>query len=209
MANTYTMDNPTPPIWSDEPRYSRDWLINKNADKQNADMEFVFFWRTGDIRHEPACCFSQWQYSEFVVGDLNFTCTEQYMMAFKAQLFGDKEIEKEILETHDPRRMKSLGRKVKNFDNQTWDKEKYSIVLNGNYYKFTQNKDMRDILIATGDKIIVEASPLDKIWGIGYSEKNPSACDPKSWRGLNLLGFALMEVRDEIKAMYQSDEKPN
>jgi ribA/ribD-fused uncharacterized protein len=81
---------------------------------------------------------------------------------------------------------------------------KYSIVLNGNYHKFAQNKEMREALLATGDKILVEASPLDTVWAIGYSEKNPNAANPAHWRGLNLLGFALMEVRDEIKTVYQN-----
>jgi len=187
------------------PRYSKDWLSGKNT-----NTDFVFFWKPGDIEYEPECCFGQWQYSEFTAAlaePVDFTCTEQYMMASKAQIFGDKEIEKEILETRDPKQMKSLGRKVRNFDPKVWDEIKYSIVLNGNYYKFAQNKTMRDILINTGDKVLVEASPLDTIWGIGFAESNPKAADPKSWRGLNLLGFALMEVRDEIKTVYQNYDK--
>ena len=100
--------------------------------------------------------------------------------------------------------MKALGRKVRNFDPQVWDKVKYSIVLNGNYYKFTQNKEMMDFLLSTGDKILVEASPLDTIWGIGLDKDNEKAHNIASWRGKNLLGFALMEVRDEIRKLYQN-----
>ena len=111
------------------------------------------------------------------------------------------------METNDPKQIKALGRKVKNFDGEIWRKLRYSVVLNGNYYKFAQNKNMRDILLATEDKILVEASPLDTIWGIGYAKNSPAATDPKAWRGLNLLGFALMEVRDEIRRVYANYEK--
>ena len=126
------------------------------------------------------------------------------MMAEKARLFGDKEVEKEIMNTSDPKLMKALGRKVRNFDPQVWDKVKYSIVLNGNYYKFTQNKEMMDFLLSTGDKILVEASPMDTIWGIGLSKDNEKSQNIAAWRGKNLLGFALMEVRDEIRKLYQN-----
>ena len=184
------------------PKYSKEWLK-----KQGPDMEFVFFWKPGDIEREPECCFGQWQYSEFTEDEQSYTCTEQYMMASKARVFSDEETEEAIMEASDPKQMKALGRKVRNFDAETWDRVKYSIVLAGNYYKFTQNQKMMDILLATGDKVLVEASPLDTIWGIGYSKSNPAASDAASWRGLNLLGFALMEVRDEIKAVYQNYHK--
>ena len=89
-------------------------------------------------------------------------------------------------------------------NDEVWDKAKYSIVLNGNYYKFTQNKEMMDFLLSTGDKILVEASPMDTIWGIGLSKDNEKAQNIAAWRGKNLLGFALMEVRDEIRKLYQN-----
>lgn len=186
------------------PRYSKDWLINKHT-----SAEYVFFWKPGDIEYEPECCLGQWQYSEFRSEHLNYKCTEQYMMAEKARLFEDVEIEKEIMKTTDPKQMKSMGRKVKNFHDKIWDRSKYSVVLNGNYLKFTQNPKMRNILLATGDKVLVEASPLDKVWGIGFSKSNSNAVNPSDWRGLNLLGFALMEVRDEIKNVYRNYDKIN
>ena len=113
------------------------------------------------------------------------------------------------MQTSDPKEMKALGKKVKNFDQVIWDKVKYSIVLNGNYYKFSQNPEMRDFLISTGDKILVEASPLDRIWGIGLSAQDHNANKPEAWKGENLLGFALMEVRDELKKMYTNYHKVN
>jgi ribA/ribD-fused uncharacterized protein len=137
----------------------------------------------------------------------NLTCTEQYMIASKAWIFGDEEIKKEILESRDPKTMKSLGRKVRNFDPIIWEITRHSIVLNGNYHKFAQNKKMRNILFGTGDRILVEASPMDTIWGIGLGENNADATKPSNWRGSNLLGFALMEVRDELRRVYQNYDK--
>jgi ribA/ribD-fused uncharacterized protein len=196
-------------FWNEngEPKYSREWLMKQNA----SQMDFAFFWHKGDIEHDPYCCFSQWQYSEFMEEELstlkNLTCTEQYMMASKAWIFGDGEIKKEILETRDPKQMKSLGRKVRNFDAKIWNETKHSVVLNGNYHKFSQNKDIRDILLGTGDKILVEASPMDTIWGIGLSANNVDAAIPSNWRGSNLLGFAFMEVRDELRQVYKNYDK--
>ena len=127
------------------------------------------------------------------------------MMAAKAELFGDKEIRKEILNISEQKKMKSLGRKVKNFDQNVWDKFKYSIVLNGNWCKFSQNRELREFLLSTGDKILVEASPYDSIWGIRISASSPEAKNPMKWRGQNLLGFALMEVRDELRRVTQNE----
>ena len=96
-------------------------------------------------------------------------------------------------------KIKGLGRKVKNFDENIWNEVKYHIVLTGNYYKFSQNKQLRQVLLSTGEGILVEASPLDMIWGIGIDANNENAYHPGKWNGSNLLGFALTEVREEIK----------
>ncbi len=100
--------------------------------------------------------------------------------------------------------MKALGRQVRGFDERLWGEVRYSVVLSGNYYKFTQNPAMMRFLLATGDKILVEASPLDKIWGIGLGRQSENASRPSAWRGQNLLGFALMEVRDELRRLYKN-----
>lgn len=120
------------------------------------------------------------------------------MMACKAELFGDQEIRKQILGCSDPKQIKALGRKVRGFDQAVWDKFKYAIVLNGNWCKFSQNRELREFLLSTGDSVLVEASPYDRIWGIQLSADAPEAQNPFGWRGENLLGFALMEVRDEL-----------
>ncbi len=180
-------------------KYSLSTLL-KNTHYDEKD--FVFFWKPSENKTDKSC-LGQWQHSDFTVDIDDYTCAEQYMMAEKARLFEDEVIEKQILQTRDPKQIKALGKKVKNFDQILWDKTKYSIVLNGNYYKFSQNKSMRDFLLSTGDKLLVEASPLDTIWGIGLSENDPKAYQPSLWRGKNLLGFALMEVRDELQNVYK------
>lgn len=180
-------------------KYSRE-RISHQAKFDESD--FIFFWKPSTNQADKAS-FGQWQPSFFQVDADEYVCAEQYMMAEKARLFDDEAIEAHIMQTHDPKQMKALGKKVKNFDQNVWNKAKYAIVLNGNYYKFTQNKPMRDFLLSTGDKILVEASPLDTIWGIGLSENDPKALHPSTWRGSNLLGFALMEVRDELRRLYQ------
>ena len=116
-------------------------------------------------------------------------------MAGKAELFGDQE----ILACSAPQQIKTLGRKVRGFDQKVWDRFKYAIVLNGNWCKFSQNRDLREFLLSTGDGVLVEASPYDSIWGIRLSASSPEAQDPMKWRGQNLLGFALMAVRDELR----------
>ena len=183
-------------------QYSREKLVVEYTEK----TEFLFFWKpqNGVINES---CLGQWQVSKFSVDVDEYSCAEQYMMAEKARLFEDDEIRQRIMEASDPKAIKALGKKVKNFDQTVWDKAKYSIVLNGNYYKFSQNKEMREYLISTENKILVEASPLDTIWGIGLSKENTKAYNPNTWRGKNLLGFALMEVRDELKNVYKNYSK--
>ena len=127
------------------------------------------------------------------------------MMAAKAELFGDKEIRDQILKCSDQKQIKALGRKVRGFEQKVWDKFKYAIVLLGNWHKFSQNRELREFLLSTGDSVLVEASPYDAIWGIRLAASSPEAQDPMKWRGQNLLGFALMEVREELRRVTQNE----
>ena len=129
------------------------------------------------------------------------------MMAEKARLFEDKETLEKIMEARSQGKIKALGREVKHFDQTEWDKCKYTIVLTGNFQKFLQNPELKDFLLRTGDKILVEASPRDRIWGIGMGKANENAENPAAWRGRNLLGFALMEVRDELRRVCANEDK--
>lgn len=195
------------PLWhpTGEPKYSRIWLEQEEANgKQHG---FCLFWgnrppKDGGITKS---CLSQWWMEEFYFDGHNYCCMEQFMMEKKAQLFGDKEIRQQILDSHSPDKIKALGRKVRRFDQTLWDQVKYSIVLNGNRYKFNQNRRLRDFLLSTGDSVLAEASPYDTIWGIGLSADAPDAQNPLNWPGQNLLGFALMEVRDELRRVTQNE----
>lgn len=149
-------------------------------------------------------CLSQWYIRDFVVNGVKYCCMEQYMMAQKAVYFGDTEMYHKIMNSNNPKDIKALGRKVRNFDSKAWDKVKRDIILTGNYCKFSQNKDLREFLIHTTGCVLVEASPYDKIWGIGLRVTDPDFQNIKNWPGQNLLGFSLMQVRDEISRVYQN-----
>lgn len=152
--------------------------------------EFVFFWNG---------IYSQWYPSTFVVDDVKYTSAEHYMMAEKARLFDDSIALQSILKIGTtPSQAKSIGRMVRNFDEGAWDNIKFNVVVTGNFAKFTQNSTLCMQLKDTVDKIIVEASAYDKIWGIGLSEDDCRVSDPMNWMGENLLGYALMETRQLI-----------
>lgn len=151
--------------------------------------DFVFFWGGP---------FSQWaKYTMESNGKTYVTC-EQYMMAEKARLFGDKESESKIMASKNPREQKSLGRKVIPFDATRWEEAREEIVFQANLAKFSQREDLKEMLLATGDKTIAEASPRDAIWGIGMAEDHPNVTDQTVW-GQNLLGKALMRVRAYLR----------
>jgi ribA/ribD-fused uncharacterized protein len=143
--------------------------------------------------------FSQWYRCRFVVGQNTFNCAEQFMMHGKALLFGDAAVAAQVLAADHPREHKALGRKVKAFDDATWKRERERIVLEGNRAKFTQNPQLLELLLATRGTTLVEASPYDRIWGIGLAATSPRAQDPTQWRGQNLLGKLLTALREELE----------
>ena len=163
-------------------------------------IDYVFFWghrpqRDGSI---GAGCLSQWWPSAFTVDGVNFATAEHYMMWRKALLFGDDESARRILTASHPRQAKMLGRRVRDFDEQTWVAERYAIVVDAGVAKFGQSSELRDFLLGTGRRVLVEASPTDRVWGIGLAATDERSADPARWRGLNLLGFALMEARERL-----------
>lgn len=142
---------------------------------------------------------SQWFKKRFVVNGTTYVCVEQYVMAQKATLFGDKIAQSQIMSTENPRNHKKLGREVDSFNELVWNQNKRRIAFEGNLAKFTQNKCLKGELLSTGNFVLAEASLHDKVWGIGLSEKDARAKDPKNWKGENLLGQVLCEVREKIK----------
>jgi len=162
-------------------------------------LAYLCFWghrppRTG----VGASCFSQWYDAGFEHDGVRYATAEHYMMAGKARLFGDEEILAKVLACHTPDKVKALGRRIRGFDDARWARARYAVVVQGNLAKFTQNAALGAFLRSTGDQVLVEASPVDTVWGIGLAQDHADACNPARWKGLNLLGFALMEVRARL-----------
>ncbi len=179
------------------------WDIRARFDA-GEKLEFIFFWKPNQSADGSISdgCFGQWWKSDFEVDGITYNCAEQYMMAEKARIFeGNEELLANcIMPETNPANHKQFGRQVKNFDDSVWDKVKKKIVVRGNYAKFSQNEQLKAYLLATEDKVLVEASPYDAIWGIKRGAEDPAALNPNLWKGQNCLGFALMEVRDMLRA---------
>lgn len=143
-------------------------------------------------------CLSQWWPCRFTVDEVEYASAEHWMMAAKARLFGDPEAQHQILAARTPAEAKKLGRLVRDFDDAVWSAERFGLVVAGNVAKFGQDAGLRAFLLATANRVLVEASPRDQIWGIGLGAANERATDPARWRGRNLLGFALMEAREQL-----------
>jgi ribA/ribD-fused uncharacterized protein len=151
----------------------------------------VYFW--GD----PT--LSNWGPAEFDLLGGHFHNSEQAFMWLKAIHFGDEEIASEILSTKNPKNAKDLGRMVKGYNDKSWNERRYSAMLESCMAKFYQNEDQRETLLSTGDRTLVEGSPYDKVWGVGIHWAEEAILDESNWKGLNLLGEVLMEVREKLK----------
>jgi ribA/ribD-fused uncharacterized protein len=151
---------------------------------------YFFFWK-----HR----LSQWHMVNFVVDGTTYCNCEQYMMRQKALLFHDTETAEKIMATTNPKTHQQLGRQVKNFDQDVWNGQKEYIVYKANLARFTQSAECRELLLSTGNKTLVEASPYDRVWGIGLGKDDPLAQNESTWKGQNLLGKVLTQVRDELK----------
>jgi ribA/ribD-fused uncharacterized protein len=176
--------------------YNLDWLLDEYESKD--DLKFLFFWGHEDKLNKGVgkFCFSQWYQLPFTVDGVVYQTAEHWMMASKAILFNDTESFKKIISASKPGQVKALGREVRNFDEGIWNKYKLQIVKYGNIHKFNQHPAFAEYLVGTHNHVLVEASPVDITWGIGLAQDHEDANNPYCWRGENLLGFALMEVRD-------------
>ncbi|MDD9970707.1 MAG: NADAR family protein [Myxococcales bacterium] len=171
-------------------------------------LKYLFFWghqaeADGSI---GSGCLSQWWGARFNVDGTDFPSAEHFMMAEKARLFRDEEALEQILGAKSPGAAKRFGRHVRGFGDAAWEAARFDIVVRGNAAKFAQDQALTRYLLATGDRILVEASPKDRIWGIGLSKDDLRAQNPLQWRGLNLLGFALMKVREELRSKPAANE---
>ena len=177
---------------------SLDQLLEVIAD--GGQPKYLAFWG-----HQPQPngqigkgCLSQGWPAAFSVDGETYASAEHFMMAAKALLFGDVEMAARIREAPHPEAAKALGREVRGFDEQLWAQRRFDLVVTGNLAKFSQHPALRNFLRTTGGRVLVEASPVDRIWGIGLTADHEHATSPEHWRGLNLLGFALMEVRHQL-----------
>ena len=180
-------------------KYTKEALIEKYNSGEK--LKFLFFWgHTADPDGTVTkACFSQWWDCSFTVDGVEYHTAEQYMMAQKAVLFSDEKVRQEIMEADHPKQYKALGRKISGFKQDIWDKNCCDIVIRGNLAKFSQNESLKSFLLNTKERVLVEASPYDKIWGIGMSMDHKDCENPLLWKGTNFLGFCLMEVRDRLR----------
>lgn len=172
------------------------------AERSGRRLRYLYFWGhrpTRDGRVGPGC-LSQWWPASFTEAGHTFASAEHYMMAHKAWLFDDDETAARILDAPTPAEAKKLGRTVRHFDETVWDAHRFGIVTRASTAKFGQHEELRGFLLGTGEQVLVEASPVDRIWGIGLAADDERAASPSTWRGLNLLGFALMAARDTLSS---------
>ncbi|GGN76685.1 hypothetical protein GCM10011579_058060 [Streptomyces albiflavescens] len=189
------------------------WEALVSAVHSGARVKYLHFWghRPRPDGRVSASCLSQWWPSPFVVDDVEYATAEHWMMASKARLFGDEEAERAVLAASNPALAKKAGRLVRGFDEAIWERERFGIVVEGSVHKFAAHTDLREFLLGTGERsemgvppaeswgrVLVEASPMDRVWGIGLAADDERASDPERWRGPNLLGFALMEARERL-----------
>ncbi len=162
-------------------------------------VKYLFFWgHQSKGNNISKSCFSQWYTSPFSEDGKRFATAEHYMMYGKAKLFNDIDAMGKALDAKNPGAVKAVGRSVRGFDQAIWDANKFDLVVNANLAKFGNNKELSDFLLNTGKRVLVEASPVDKVWGIGLAQDDDTATNPNLWKGENLLGFALMEVREQL-----------
>lgn len=162
--------------------------------------KYVFFWghtprRVGQV---DGSCFSQWYPAEFTVDGVTYRTAEHWMMAAKARMFGDEETAARVIAARHPGEAKALGRAVADFDEVEWRRERFAVVVTGSLHKFGQNAELAKYLAGTTGRVLVEASPVDRVWGTGLAAGDERSADPAQWLGENLLGFALMAARETL-----------
>ena len=167
---------------------------------QGRTFEYLHFYshkQNADGNISESCC-SQWYPASFVVDQITYLTAEHFMMAGKARLFNDADTLEGILKCKTSREAKALGREVRNFERDLWRERCTEIVVAGNLAKFEQHPPLANWLKLTNPMILVEAAADDRVWGIGMADSDADAQDPRRWNGENLLGFALMQVRERL-----------
>ena len=186
--------------------YTADSLRRMHQGGETVDFLFFYGHQLPSDGSTTESCLSQWYPCIFEAEGILYQSMEQYMMAQKAAYFGDYRTHARILGACTPRDCKALGRMVSGFQEESWRQVREQIVLCGNFQKFLQNPPLKSFLLQTGDRVLAEASLYDRIWGIGMSKGQPGIQDPGNWRGLNLLGFALMQVRTMLRRLANQED---
>lgn len=163
-------------------------------------FDYLYFWGHSRALGAPVgkSCLSQWYPSVFTLDGTRYATAEHYMMAGKARLFDDADALQRTLAAPTPKEVKAIGREIRGFDETLWRESREAIVFAGNLGKFSQDPELAHYLLGTAPRVLVEASPVDPVWGIGLAENDPQSRTPATWRGPNLLGFALMQVRERL-----------
>ena len=179
-------------------QYNISWLKKKQESGER--QKFLYFWsnKNRGLKDIGSFVLSQWFESDFTDGNIVYRTAEHWMMAEKARLFNDALTLDKILSANSPGEAKALGRNVSNFNEEIWMQRRSEIVKQGSFLKFSQDERLKTYLCASNPRILVEASPIDTIWGAGLSADDDRISNVNEWPGLNLLGFALMEVRDML-----------
>ena len=195
---------PRPDSLSGDPAEARSVEDLVRADREGARRSFLFFWshRPQHPDRVDSACLSQWWPAAFVADGHRFPTAEHYLMWRKALLFNDDATAANVLAADGPGAAKALGRAVRGFNDDTWATHRWEIAVSGSLAKFDSDDALRSFLFGTIGRVLVEASPADRIWGIGLPAKAPAAHRPESWQGLNLLGFALMEARARLLSQW-------
>lgn len=166
---------------------------------RKARLKYLFFWSHKEgSRSAGRACLSQWYPAPFVLDGARYPTAEHWLMAEKARLFGDAHARDRVLAARSPGAAKRIGREVRRFDEAVWGRERFGVAVRGNVAKFGQNPELGRFLVGTRRRVLVEASPRDRVWGIGLAEDDDRATTPSLWRGLNVLGFSLMEARSRL-----------
>lgn len=184
--------------------YTPLWL--RDQLQAGAKLRFLSFLRpNAPLGKIDRACLSPWYGCRFEIDGIKYNSLEQYLKSEKARLFEDEDIRQRIMSTSDTETIKNLGREVRNFDEEKWTKVKFGLAVKGNLAKFGQNLSLKEYLLSTEERILVETHPYDKVWGVGLPEGHPAIRQPEIWPGSNLMGFALMVVRDSIKASLEEN----
>ncbi|MBB5936033.1 NADAR family protein [Streptomyces zagrosensis] len=173
-------------------------LVKRAADGER--FEYVCFWghqprRDGTVGAER---FSQWWPAPFTIDEVAYATAEHWMMAGKARLFSDAEAEQRAIGAAHPGQAKKAGRSVRGCNGAVWHERRFELAVRGSVAEFEQHPALRDYLLGAGTRVLVETSPVDRVWGIGLAAAGDRTVAPEQWQGLNLLGFALMEARHRL-----------